>query len=119
MVERLVLPVCGRRTEPSLDAPQVQGFGFPGSALPSVTPYMSRFALSEEDAWNLVEAAESELAEFEDSGWVASWDPAGLDPENFAPLAPGPLRVHLADAYMLPEDSAVGGARGPPSPHRD
>lgn len=73
----------------------VRACGFPGRHLPSLSPYMSRFEITPSDWVCLVEAAETEIMECEERGWVkvpsCTW-------------APARLFVQLPDSYDLPAE---------------
>eukprot|EP00931_Biecheleriopsis_adriatica_P039264 TRINITY_DN22453_c0_g1_i1.p1 TRINITY_DN22453_c0_g1~~TRINITY_DN22453_c0_g1_i1.p1 ORF type:complete len:1764 (+),score=324.70 TRINITY_DN22453_c0_g1_i1:32-5293(+) len=82
----------------------VRTCGFPWKALPSLRPYMTRFQVSSRDKAQLHLAAETEIAEFEEKGWVvpeASKDASDNRPGGIS--CSRPLYVQLADCYALPE----------------
>eukprot|EP00930_Biecheleria_cincta_P003703 TRINITY_DN104628_c0_g1_i1.p1 TRINITY_DN104628_c0_g1~~TRINITY_DN104628_c0_g1_i1.p1 ORF type:complete len:1702 (+),score=256.35 TRINITY_DN104628_c0_g1_i1:87-5108(+) len=81
---------------------KIRSCGFPARALPSLQPYMSRYQITNRDRARLHLAAETEIAEFEEKGWVAQGAPTAA--ERSQRIQPSePLYAQLADYYQLPD----------------
>lgn len=85
----------------------IRNCGFPGRALPSLRPYMSRFHIANRDRARLHLAAETAIAEFEEKGWIAQGAPTAAERSKSSGSCgtqlPGPLYAQLADYYQLPD----------------